>query len=148
MVMPGRLDMLKLAGIEHARIMLVALDSEEEGLRVAEVVRQHYPKVRLVVRGHNRFSQQLYRQKGVSTIVRELMGSSLEAAGLVLQELGFSESESGNLVQIFERHDRQVLEKSAELDNEMGTMIEHNLHSREMLASLFLQDQEEISDPH
>lgn len=144
----GRLDMLKLAGIEHARIMLVALDSEEEGLRVAEVVRQHYPKVRLVVRGHNRFSQQLYRQKGVSTIVRELMGSSLEAAGLVLQELGFSESESGNLVQIFERHDRQMLEKSAELDNEMGTMIEHNLHSREMLASLFQQDQEEISDPH
>ena len=141
----SRLDMLKIAGIEHARIVLVALDSEDESLRVAEVVRHHYPKVRLVVRGHNRFSVQLYRQKGVSTVVRELMGSSLEAADLVLQELGFSEFESDNLVQIFERHDKQVLEKSAELDGDIGTLIEHSLHSRERLASLFQQDKEEIS---
>jgi hypothetical protein len=48
-------------------------------------------------------------------------------------------------VQIFERHDKQVLEKSAELDGDIGTLIEHSLHSRERLASLFQQDKEEIS---
>ena len=73
----SRLDLLKMAGIEHARVMLLALDNEEQSLRVVELMREHYPQVKLVVRGHNRASVPLFRQLGVTTVVRELSESSL-----------------------------------------------------------------------
>jgi CPA2 family monovalent cation:H+ antiporter-2 len=141
----SRLDLLKMAGIEHAQTMLVALDKEEDSLRLVELVRHHYPQVRLVVRAHNRSSVQYYRQKGVDAIVRELIGSSLTAADLVLQELGFSDLESDQLVQVFRRHDEEVVEKSLEHNGDIGALIEQNQYNREQLAYLFQQDKEEIA---
>lgn len=141
----SRLDLLKMAGIEHARVMLLALDNEEQSLRVVELMREHYPKVKLVVRGHNRASVPLFRQLGVTTVVRELSESSLLAANSVLQEYGYTEASAGRMVQIFRHHDEESLEKSLELQGDAQALIDHALHSREYLATLFQQDREEIS---
>lgn len=141
----SRLDLLKTAGIEHARVMLIALDDEEQGLRVAQLMRDHYPEVRLVVRAHNRFSVQLYHQLGAHAVVRELMGSSLNAADRVLREVGFSELESGSMVEIFKRHDEESLEKSFDLQGDMKALIDHSLYSREQLADLFQDDKAQLS---
>tara|TARA_R110001592_G_scaffold363393_2_gene687364 strand:+ start:21109 stop:22881 length:1773 start_codon:yes stop_codon:yes gene_type:complete len=141
----GRLDLLRTAGIEHARVMLLALDDEEQSLRVAELMREHYPQVRVVARAHNRFSVQLYHKLGVQAVVRELMGSSLDAADKILREYGFSESDAGNMVGIFKRHDAEALEKSLDLPNDMNALIDHSLYSREQLAGLFQEDKAKIS---
>ena len=141
----SRLDLLKMAGIEHARVMLLALDNEEQSLRVVELMREHYPQVKLVVRGHNRASVPLFRQLGVTTVVRELSESSLLAANSVLQEYGYTEASAGRMVQIFRHHDEESLEKSLELQGDAQALIDHALHSREYLATLFQQDREEIS---
>ena len=141
----SRLDLLKMAGIEHARVMLLALDNEEQSLRVVELMREHYPQVKLVVRGHNRASVPLFRQLGVTTVVRELSESSLLAADSVLQEYGYTEVSAGRMVQIFRHHDEESLEKSLELQGDAQALIDHALHSREYLATLFRQDREEIS---
>jgi CPA2 family monovalent cation:H+ antiporter-2 len=141
----ARLDLLKTAGIDHARVVLVALDNEAQCLRVAELVRENYPHVSLVVRAHNRLSVQLFRRLGVHAVIRELMASSLSAADLVLQEYGFSDLDAERMVEIFQRHDEETLEKSLELGGDMKTLIDQSRYSRERLASLFQQDSEEIS---
>jgi CPA2 family monovalent cation:H+ antiporter-2 len=136
----SRLDLLRSAGIEHARVMLLALDSEEHGLRVAQLMREHYPQVRLVARAHNRFSVRLYRQLGVHAVVRELMGSSVEAAERVLHEFGFEEAKALEMAAMFRRHDEDALEKSLALDGDLDALIDHTNYSREQLANLFQQD--------
>jgi CPA2 family monovalent cation:H+ antiporter-2 len=141
----ARLDLLRAAGIEHARVMLVALDNEEQSLRVVELVREHYPRVQLVVRAHNRFSVRLFRQLGVQAVVRELIAGSLTAADLVLREYGFGESEAARMVQLFQRHDEETLQRSLQLENDMDALIDHTRYSREQLASLFQQDREEMA---
>lgn len=141
----SRLDLLKTAGIDHARVMLIAMDNEEQSLRVAEVVRENYPDVRLIVRAHNRFSVQLYRRLGIEAVVRELMAGSLSAADLVLQECGFSEPAAGRMVEIFSHHDVEALEKSLALEGNMEALIDHSRYSREHLANLFQQDREETA---
>lgn len=141
----ARLDLLKIAGIDHARVVLVALDNEEQSLRVAELVREHYPEVTLVVRAHNRFSVQLFKQLGVQSVVRELAAGSLSAADLVLREYGFSKSEAERMVQIFQHHDEETLEKSLELGGDMEALIDHNRYNRELLASLFQEDKKGLS---
>jgi len=141
----GRLDLLRTAGIEHARVMLLALDDEEQSLRVAQLMREHYPQVRLVARAHNRFSVQMYRELGVQAVVREVMGGSLEAADSILQEYGFSSTEARNMVGIFKRHDEQSLEKSLQMDGDLNALIDHSLYSREQLAGLFQEDKAKMS---
>lgn len=141
----SRLDLLKMAGIHHARVMLVALDDEEQSLRVAQLMGEHYPHVQLVVRAHNRFSVPLFRRLGVRTVVRELSESSLLAADRVLREYGYSDAVAERMVEIFRRHDEESLEKSLEFKGDMALLIDHARHSREYLATLFQQDRAEIN---
>ena len=141
----ARLDLLRTAGIDHARVMLLALDNEATSLRVAELVREHYPQVRLVVRAHNRFSVSLFRKLGVQAVVRELLPGSLVAAELVLEEYGFAAQGAQRMVSIFKRHDEETLEKSLELAGDMEALIDHTRYSREHLAALFEQDRAEIT---
>ena len=142
----SRLDLLKIAGIEHAKTLLIAVDKEEQGLKIAELVHQHYPHVKLVTRAHNRFSVELYQAYGVSAIVRELRSGSLEAAELVLQEIGFSHVESSNLVRIFERHDEEMLAQAPARSEGMDDYVAHDVTSREQLAGLFDHDRKEVSE--
>ncbi|MEM6581610.1 MAG: monovalent cation:proton antiporter-2 (CPA2) family protein [Pseudomonadota bacterium] len=141
----ARLDLLRTAGIDHAKVMLLALDDEEQSLRVAELLHEHYPRVKVVARAHNRFSVRLFHQLGVKATVRELMGSSLTAAESILQQYGFSESEAASMVHVFERHDAQTLEASLELEDDMDALIDHTLYSREELAGLFAGDRDGIA---
>jgi CPA2 family monovalent cation:H+ antiporter-2 len=140
-----RLDLLKTAGIDHARVVLVALDDEAQCLQVAELVRENYPHVRVVARVHNRLSVQLFSQLGVHAVVRELMAGSLSAADRVLREYGFDEVAAQRMVDIFQQHDEEALENSLQLGADVEALIDQDRDSREQLASLFQQDREEIS---
>ena len=141
----SRLDLLVTAGIEHARVMLIAMDDEEASLRLASLVRERYPNIRLVARAHNRFSALLYRQLGVQAVVRELMDSSLSAADLVLQEYGFTDVAADHMVQIFEHHDTEIMENSFESGDDMEALIDQTLYNRDKLANLFQQDKSDVS---
>ncbi len=140
-----RLDLLKTAGIEHARVVLLALDDESQCLRVAELVRENYPRVRVVARAHNRMSVRLFNQLGVAGVVREMLAGSLLAADQVLREYGFDEAEAERMVELFRRHDEETLQNSLQMTDDMDALIEHSRYSREELASLFQQDREDLA---
>jgi CPA2 family monovalent cation:H+ antiporter-2 len=140
----SRLDLLITAGIEHARVLLIAMDDEEAALRLAALVRDKYPDIRVVARAHNRFSVQLYRQLGVQAVVRELMDGSISAADQVLREYGFTDIASDNMVHIFEHHDAEMMENTIESGDDMEALIDQSLYSRDQLASLFEQDQSDV----
>ena len=81
----------------------------------------------------------------MQAVVRELIAGSLSAADLVLREYGFSESEAARMVQLFQRHDEETLEKSLQIEGDMDALIDHTRYSREQLASLFQHDREEMA---
>lgn len=136
----SRLDLLESAGIQHARVVFIALDDEEQALRVAQVVSEHYPDIRIVARAHNRFSVKLFRQLGVQMVVREMAASSLVAADQVLRAYGFSDLEAKRMIDIFQHHDEDSLEHSIATSEDMDALINHSLYSREHLANLFKED--------
>ncbi|AWL11177.1 Glutathione-regulated potassium-efflux system protein KefB [Saliniradius amylolyticus] len=133
-----RMDLLKHAGIEHARVLLIAIDDEEDTITVAEQVRHSFPHVRIVARAHNRFTVRRLYNLGVHTSMRELFGSSLDAADQVLQGFGMSEAEAKNLVHTFRVHDQAALESSLEVSED--ELIQEAQRNREELASLFNKD--------
>jgi CPA2 family monovalent cation:H+ antiporter-2 len=144
----SKLELLKAAGIDHARVIFIALDNEEQALEVAELVRANYPDLHIVARAHNRFSVRLFKQIGVQNVIREMSAGSLEAAEDVLQAYGYNEHDAARMVRIFSRHDRESLENSLEMDDDMDALIDHSLYSRDHLATLFQDDQAELPELH
>jgi monovalent cation:proton antiporter-2 (CPA2) family protein len=139
-----RLDLLITAGIEHARVLLIAVDSEDDALKIAEIVHLHFPHVKMVGRARNRMTVRRYAEIGVQHYVRELFAGGLEAANLVLRQYGYSESESNTLITMFAQHDKDLLEKTIAQHMTMDQLIESSKQGREELITLFTKDKQSL----
>lgn len=135
-----RLEVLQAAGLDHARIIVVAVDSNKDSLNIVNEVRKHYPKITIIARAHNRdHAYQLY-QAGVKIVIRETLESSLLAANHTLTELGYTDIQAMQLVEIFRKHDEQlVLDASAHKDN-IEQLLAMSSEGRRELEQLFKQD--------
>ena len=49
----SRLDLLRAAGAEHAKIFVLAISDLEQSMRVAKAVRQHFPHLTIIARARN-----------------------------------------------------------------------------------------------
>lgn len=135
-----RLDLLESAGIVQAKILLIAVDGEDEGLRIAELVHHHFPQVRIIARARNRVSAKRFAELGVGLYVRELFAGGLEAAGMLLQEYGFSDEQVKDMVTIFAKHDKTLLDQTIEQQMSLEDLIKASKQGREELATLFKGD--------
>lgn len=75
-----RLELLKKAGIENARVLLVAIDNGEEVTEVVKLVQLEFPKVKIIARARNRMHAIELSKLGVSYFVREMFDSALSAS--------------------------------------------------------------------
>jgi monovalent cation:proton antiporter-2 (CPA2) family protein len=135
-----RLDLLETAGIEQAKIILIAVDGEDEGLKIAELVHHNFPHVRIIARARNRFAARRYAEMGVNHYVRELFAGGLEAASMLLTEYGFSDEQVKEMVDIFAKHDKTLLDKTVHEQMSMDDLIKTSKQGREELATLFKRD--------
>src|SRR5262249_22697196 len=72
-----RLDLLRIAGAEKARVFVLAIDDAEQSVELARMLRQEFPHLTVVARARN--VQHLYalRDAGVTLIERETLDSAL-----------------------------------------------------------------------
>ena len=75
-----RIDVLEAAGVARARLLIVALDDHEAGMRTVKRVRRRYPQLKVIARAHSRSDAYEYQEMGVPA-VRETFGSALDAVG-------------------------------------------------------------------
>ena len=86
-----RLDLLRVAGAASAKVFVLAIDDVEQSMRVAALVRQHFPHLVLVARARNITHYTRLRQLGLEAqwIERETFDSALMSGRSVLQALGW-----------------------------------------------------------
>ncbi|QBY04322.1 potassium transporter [Thalassotalea sp. HSM 43] len=139
-----QLKLLRAAGVDHARVMFIAADSDKHGLAIAKVVKEHYPHIRIIARAKSRLSVLQFRDLNVYTSVREMFDSSLYAAKLLLQEYGFDEARAENMVQVFKVHDEELLDKAYHKQHyDLQEVIKMSKQSRAELETLFKIDHEQ-----
>jgi voltage-gated potassium channel Kch len=139
---PSRPDLLRAAGAERAKLLVVALENMEEGLQVIDVARRTFPGLRIIARARNRRHAHLLMDRGVAGLVRETFHSSLRLGELVLQDLGLEPDEARRAVTLFEQYDeRKLLESHAFYDDERQ-LIQSAKQTAEELSGLFESDQE------
>ncbi|MCC2605860.1 monovalent cation:proton antiporter-2 (CPA2) family protein [Planctobacterium marinum] len=140
----SRLDILKRAGIEQVKVLLIAVDNEEKALQIAQLVREEYPDIKVVARLRNRMNAAKFDALGITHLVREVFEGSIDAATRVLQEYGFSTAQANYYAQVFKHHDEEILKRSIQNPLDAQEAVQRTLQNRKNLESLFNQDKADI----
>jgi len=135
-----RLDLLRSAGAEQAKLLVLAIDDVEASVRTAEVARRHFPQLRILARARNRQHAFRLMEAGVTEIWRETFASSLEVAEAALVALGTTREAAGSQVRRFRAHDESTLQAQAAVHDDETKLIATARASAEQLESLFEAD--------
>ena len=112
---PTRPDLLRAAGLQKARVLVVAMDDKDKATMLVAYARRQRPDLHIVARAYDRpHVFELYKA-GANDIVREMFDSSLRAGRYVLENIGLSEYEASEAVQTFYAHDRGTVRQLAEV---------------------------------
>lgn len=108
-----RIPILRAAGIEDAEILVLCLDDPDDNKFIADLVREHYPKVRIFVRAKNRIDAYNYLNNGIENIYRETLGTAVDMAVDVLHETGMRKYAARRLGQRFMAIDKASIRRLA-----------------------------------
>ncbi|HUI97105.1 MAG TPA: monovalent cation:proton antiporter-2 (CPA2) family protein [Xanthobacteraceae bacterium] len=84
----GRLDVLRAAGAETARLIAVCVDDPEMAIRIVDIARAEFPGAALYVRSYDRRHSLRLIAKGVDFELRDTFESALVFGRRVLEGLG------------------------------------------------------------
>ncbi len=140
---PARPDVLRAAGAEHARLLVVALDDMEQTLRVVEVARRTFPNLRVLARARNRRHAHLLMDRGITRLVRETYHSSLRLSEMALEDLGVPPGEAHRAVRFFQSYDERSLLDSHAFYEDERQLIQSARQAADELTGLFEADQRE-----
>jgi len=130
-----RMDLLESAGAAQAKLLLVAIDDPVAAMQTVKRVRQRFPGLAMIVRAHSRTDAYEYAAMGVPA-VREVFGSALETAGLVLKNLNFEEKNVERILQRFKEYDEQQIVESAPHRQDVKKLIALTEQGRRDIAQL------------
>jgi monovalent cation:proton antiporter-2 (CPA2) family protein len=135
-----RLELLKAAGAEKARLFVLAIDDVKASVETARVVRQHFPALQIIARAHNRVHYFRLRDLGVEVIHREVFAASLEATMDVLKAIGMNDADARHAVALFREHDEQLLAQQYSVHENEDELIQTTKQAAEQLQEVFEQD--------
>jgi CPA2 family monovalent cation:H+ antiporter-2 len=111
---PTRPDLLKAAGLEDARVLVVAIDDKKMANTLVAYARKARPDLHIIARARDRVHAYELNAAGANDIVRELFDSSLRAGRYALENLGLSEFEANEAETFFYEHDRAAIRELAQ----------------------------------
>ncbi|MCC8931194.1 monovalent cation:proton antiporter-2 (CPA2) family protein [Rhizobium sp. 'Codium 1'] len=109
-----RLDMLRAAGIEKAKIVAVCTHRKDITDKIVDLIRSEYPDVRLFVRSYDRIHSLELRARDVEYELRETFESGLLFGRRTLEGLGATEDEAYEVGEDIRRRDNERLRLQAQ----------------------------------
>lgn len=135
-----RLDLLRTAGAEQAKVLVIAVDDIEHSLQIADLARQHFPHLRIVARARNVTHWHELRRRGITDIERETLGSALTSARSVLEALGWHPHHARELALRFRQHTLQQLEAQRPHYQDEAKLVAIAKQGRRQLEEMFAQE--------
>ncbi|EAQ13908.1 Kef-type potassium/proton antiporter (CPA2 family) [Maritimibacter alkaliphilus HTCC2654] len=145
-----RPDLLHAAGIEHAKLLVIAIDDKHQITELVTYVKKHYPDVHVIARAVDRPHVYDLWWAGCRDIIRETYDSSLRMSRSAVEALGYSRDQADRVTEMFAEMDRSAMLIAAEhydpaisiLDNE--AYIEGLRAARGDIEAEFLRDAQAI----
>lgn len=109
----ARADLLELAGIEKARLLIIAIDNPEQTIEIVRIAQELNPALPIVVRAHDRLNYYDIYFTGERHIFREVFDSAVAAGSESLQLLGVNEEMADTLAHVYRDLDEASLQDLA-----------------------------------
>jgi glutathione-regulated potassium-efflux system ancillary protein KefC/glutathione-regulated potassium-efflux system protein KefB len=138
----SRVDLLRAAGADRARVLALAIDDPEASVTVARVVREHFPNLKIFARVRNRSHAFELMDLKAELVTRETYGSSLEMAEKALEEFGVRKEQAARIIATFRKHDEATLAEQFRLRNDQKALVDYSKRSAEQLQQLLEADRE------
>ncbi len=140
----ARLDILQAAKTANATAFVLAIDDVEASLKVAAIIRAHFPELPIYARARNR--QHVYRlmDLGIQSIRRETFMSSVELTRELLTGLGHSSERTQKTIDRFVAHDRQMLYDGYKYASDTDKLQTRARDAARELEALLAQDEADI----
>lgn len=141
----SRLDLLRAAGAERAKLLVIAIDEREKILEIARMAHKHFPELKILARAiDRRHAYELIRQ-GVEVIQRETFGSALEMGVEALKLLGVRSYKAHRAAQTFKHHDEEALYEMAAMEGDDAVLRARSRQLAQDLEQLLQSDEKEFS---
>lgn len=138
-----RTNLLHAAGIEKAKLLVLATDDTQSNLTIARYVREHFPQVKIMARVHNRQDVYEMMKLDVIFIVRETFESALSMAEAALHELGYGAYQAKRAAQRFRLHDLQTIDTLFPYHQDQASLISKSKEARQDLERLLSERDED-----
>jgi glutathione-regulated potassium-efflux system ancillary protein KefC/glutathione-regulated potassium-efflux system protein KefB len=136
----SRLDLLESAGARQAEVLVLAMDDSEASVHTAELVKRHFPQLKILARARNRQHALRLMDLGVHYLIREMYVSSLELTQHTLEALGQNRADAERTVARFRAHDEATLQEQLAFKDDEQKLIQTAKQAAEELERLFAAD--------
>ncbi len=141
-----RLDLLRIAGAEQARVLVIAVDDPDQSLKIARLARQHFPHLQIVARARDLTHWNQLRDLGVTQVQRELFESSLQSAHTVLELMGLPTEEATAITQRFRTHNIALANRMYPHHQDRAKFIAVAREGRAQLAEQMAKERQETAE--
>jgi monovalent cation:proton antiporter-2 (CPA2) family protein len=107
----GRVDLLRAAGADTARILIVAIDDREKATEIVEIARETFPHLIVLARAFDRRHAYELLERGAHVVERELFEGGLAMASSALVALGWRAYRAERASRLFRRHDMRLFDE-------------------------------------
>ncbi|MDQ6951664.1 MAG: monovalent cation:proton antiporter-2 (CPA2) family protein [Mariprofundales bacterium] len=106
----SRLDLLRAAGMDRVKVLVVAVDNPKRASKIVALARQYFPQVRIVARARDMNHLFDFMEHNVRYAYRESFDGAINAAQGAMEALGLEPEEITTSIARFRDYDHEVLE--------------------------------------
>ena len=126
----ARPDLLKAAGAEQAKLLVIAVDEADKALEIIDIAHKNFPNLKVAVRAIDRTHAYRILQKGVHTFRRESFDSAVYLGMDALMLLGEEPEAAKKAGHLFKKYDESALVDLADVwgdDKHYGAAVRQHL---------------------
>lgn len=110
-----RPELLHAAGVEHAELLIVAIDDKYQALHIVELARKMNPQIKIIARAYDRPAVFDLYNAGADIQVRETFDSALRTGKKALLSLGMDSEVVNEIAETYYDKDRHTIKLMAEV---------------------------------
>ncbi|MRX26538.1 monovalent cation:proton antiporter-2 (CPA2) family protein [Kangiella sp. HZ709] len=134
------LDLLKAAGAENAKMIVLSVDNVDKAIIVTELCRKNFPELKIFARAKGRREAYEIKKAGAHCVIRETLGSALLLGREALVELGYRKYQAQRAAQTFLHYDNMHMEELTELWGDEKQYILAATEKAELLEAVLKSD--------
>ncbi len=127
-----RLDILRSAGAEKARILFIAIDNPATVDSLVTTAKKHFPQLKVMACAGSTLAAHDLIEVGVDAVYRDFLDSSLRAGVEVLADLGHRRYTATRAAQHFMKYDEAAMRQLAPHRHDQGVYISN---ARELIRT-------------